>query len=705
MTVLVLFGVSSLAFAMEDGDPIKVTFQVNTSTVADTLSADGVLQIRGNVNGSEFNEMDYFGQTVNWGSGSTLLGDNVGGDYWEIEVMMAPGDVLTYKFWAGHDLDTGAGFNDGWEFNFEGEGNDYVFEVPADATEDLVVDLQYFAGTSDGRTKPFEVPEGFKAVQFRVNVGNAVSTNQFDPEDESQFIGVRGEVQEDGRTIHYKYVIETEGADPGWEGDVGPAGGNRRGFIAADSDTTLGWSFFNNAAPPEGDIVTAELTFRANVGLLEGLGFFNRAVGDEVFSPGAFNSWDTGSQPMSYDELNDVWVANYELTREVGDEVPYKYFIRWDESRFDEDSPNFIPGLRQDGDNNNGWEEPGSTGGGDRLYTFGSEAEQDVTGDFGSDIGFFNSLPEQAIITVDGVGAETLPVTFQIDMTNALSHSTPFNPEEDEVFMVIETPFFGLTQGIPVGDNQPSLDDPEARERVKFTPTGEGNMYELTLELNLPTENHIGFTIAYEDPDGARIINGGGTQPGRRYYRYIDPVDVLEDFTIWPEEFTVEPLEWVFEDLDFPAPPTYGIDDVMFSPVLFGSGENLDWGSSIRLTREEQPDTRNHFYSGVLLIPIEGTSIEDPRFGENPQQIALSQNYPNPFNPTTNITFALPENINVRLDVYNILGQRVATLADGMYNAGTHTVQFDASRLSSGVYLYRLQAGNFTTNKTMMLVK
>jgi len=88
-----------------------------------------------------------------------------------------------------------------------------------------------------------------------------------------------------------------------------------------------------------------------------------------------------------------------------------------------------------------------------------------------------------------------------------------------------------------------------------------------------------------------------------------------------------------------------------------------------------------------------------------PIAFELQQNYPNPFNPTTKITFAIPEQSNVTLSVYDILGRRVAMLVDETRAAGTYTVDFDASRLASGVYLYQLQTDGFVETKKMMLVK
>lgn len=88
-----------------------------------------------------------------------------------------------------------------------------------------------------------------------------------------------------------------------------------------------------------------------------------------------------------------------------------------------------------------------------------------------------------------------------------------------------------------------------------------------------------------------------------------------------------------------------------------------------------------------------------------PEVYSLSQNYPNPFNPSTKIAYSLPEASVVSIKVYDILGREVANLVNEFKNAGTYTVNFDASRLSSGVYLYRVEAGNFTSVKKMILMK
>jgi len=97
------------------------------------------------------------------------------------------------------------------------------------------------------------------------------------------------------------------------------------------------------------------------------------------------------------------------------------------------------------------------------------------------------------------------------------------------------------------------------------------------------------------------------------------------------------------------------------------------------------------------------TSVEE--LDNLPNQFVLNQNYPNPFNPTTNITFTIPQSSDVKLEVFNTVGQRVITLVNGVRNAGTHTITFDASNLASGVYLYRLTSGNNVQINKMLLLK
>jgi hypothetical protein len=84
---------------------------------------------------------------------------------------------------------------------------------------------------------------------------------------------------------------------------------------------------------------------------------------------------------------------------------------------------------------------------------------------------------------------------------------------------------------------------------------------------------------------------------------------------------------------------------------------------------------------------------------------SLLQNYPNPFNPTTNIKFSIPKNNFVELKIYNILGKEITTLFRGFLKQGLYNVEFDASKLSSGTYFYKLKTKDFTATKKMVLIK
>ncbi len=118
------------------------------------------------------------------------------------------------------------------------------------------------------------------------------------------------------------------------------------------------------------------------------------------------------------------------------------------------------------------------------------------------------------------------------------------------------------------------------------------------------------------------------------------------------------------------------------------------------------------YYYELSVVSVNGerevlaTESATPRSGNSlVTEYALYQNYPNPFNPETSIRFDLIENSLVNLTVYNVAGQEVASLLNGNLNAGSHTVNFDGANLTSGVYLYRLTAGEFTSTKKMVLMK
>ena len=105
-----------------------------------------------------------------------------------------------------------------------------------------------------------------------------------------------------------------------------------------------------------------------------------------------------------------------------------------------------------------------------------------------------------------------------------------------------------------------------------------------------------------------------------------------------------------------------------------------------------------HFCNGTVDVRSEEETTA-------PKEFSLSQNFPNPFNPVTIISYQLPETGFVTLKVYDILGNKVVTLVNDEKPTGSYNVSFDASKLPSGVYYYKMRAGNYVETKKMMLLK
>ena len=143
-------------------------------------------------------------------------------------------------------------------------------------------------------------------------------------------------------------------------------------------------------------------------------------------------------------------------------------------------------------------------------------------------------------------------------------------------------------------------------------------------------------------------------------------------------------------------------------PVEFGLGSN-EMVDSIIVNWPGGPiDIHTNIPSDQILTVTEGQIIVPVEMANNnkPAGYVLSQNYPNPFNPSTTIEYSIPERTDVKLTVINIVGEEVAELVNQIMDAGSYSVEFSAKGgLPSGVYFYSLQAGNFITNKKMILLK
>jgi tetratricopeptide (TPR) repeat protein len=151
-----------------------------------------------------------------------------------------------------------------------------------------------------------------------------------------------------------------------------------------------------------------------------------------------------------------------------------------------------------------------------------------------------------------------------------------------------------------------------------------------------------------------------------------------------------------------------------FIHALYNAGDAEDAQTLLNRLQREYPQSAEAEFAESQMRNYVGTALTAGPTGMNkavagqgqanpPTEFALEQNYPNPFNPTTTLRFAIPQNEHVTLKVYDLLGREVATLESGFKSAGAYQTLFDASALSSGVYIYRLTAGSFTALRKIVV--
>jgi hypothetical protein len=169
---------------------------------------------------------------------------------------------------------------------------------------------------------------------------------------------------------------------------------------------------------------------------------------------------------------------------------------------------------------------------------------------------------------------------------------------------------------------------------------------------------------------------------------------VISSFEFTPASFSAA---YIFDQAAY----TIAASDSQEVTLTFTPTVASNYSGRVKLMNNSNNNTEYQ----ILLIGAGITeAVTDPATGL-PTEFELSQNYPNPFNPTTDIQFALPHDADVSLTVINLLGQEVATVASGFQSAGFHTVSFNAVNLPSGLYFYKLDAGDFTAIRKMMLLK
>ena len=290
-----------------------------------------------------------------------------------------------------------------------------------------------------------------------------------------------------------------------------------------------------------------------------------------------------------------------------------------------------------------------------------------------------SSLGSVGVIGVIGGAADTVWVDVQ--QLDGYSNLTNFSDAESWKLSTKNLPSDNVSViemddgGLEVQYTLPSQDD-RAEIHLSGSISIEGVPETLNIKNSGDGKGYILF-VDIENPEGGRYRMGP-----QRLANHTDP-EVMEFLfdPFWANRITPGASYY------FP----FSIEAFVLQLPANSSGEAVDGYF--------------RFHEAGVVYSETGVSTEYPAERELPESVSLKQNYPNPFNPTTDIQFSIPERMNVKLEVFDMIGRRVALLVDETRSSGNHLVTFDASNLASGAYLYRLQTETATITKSLMLIK
>jgi hypothetical protein len=665
-------------------DSVSVTFWANTSTVPDTLKPTSFVQIRG--------AAPLFGP---WGAGSKAILANVGGDYWKGTYKLKVGDTIQYKFFTNATSPLPSTANDqGWENNSTDASGNRIMIV---GSKDTTLPVQFVNGTSKNQAQyytPYVNQKDSIEIYFRINMQSNESFNKA-----SQFIGVRGAFappydgwgksivltqetqhgnggsqQYDGTNfwsgwtrvpksqfasaIEYKFVIMDAPSPTAnvttWEDGIRAAsdvtaGGNRQ-IVASTSpsDTSLYWKWWaNNPYAGFKGQDTVIVTFRANLSqAIAQRGFsFNDTL--QVRSGYGSTAKEVRTKAMTRSGITGtIFTATDTVITAVGKQLNYQYYLVKSGNDVRESFYNF-----------------------DFSGTDVNQAERrqmNVTG--------------KSLTTNDTTSSVTdmrrmprFPNTTKLSKAVTVTYTLNLRPA-----------YYQVARGDTLFDIQGT------NNIVKSS-----NIKTLGVGINGPA---VGGWASW----GPAMI----AAPDTVHKMYDDGThgDAVANDTIYSVQYKYTTADVIGQVFKFGI----GGSDNEGGKGGFGNNhaENVDDSQTTFVIASDWGSINPKYYSTWDFTNHKAktpTAVEDN--WSVPMAYELSQNYPNPFNPSTTIQFTIPAQDVVTLKVFNVLGQEVMTILNEKMDAGKHTVKFDASKLTSGVYLYQVSAGKFVETKKMVLLK
>ena len=662
-----------LAFVGSSFAQRTVTLRLNTATAPDTLRTTDEIQVRGCLDGCSDNLSPLpGGDAIAWDDRTTLKPTNVGGDYWETTFQVPDDTTLNFKFYAQLLEDNNLG---GWE-----DGDNHPLEA---GTGDTTFTLHYFRKGSGAPYdwRPFESKEDSVGVWFRVFMAteDAVGASVgYDRLDTSQEVAVRGDDFTQMGPLDWgtnKVVLSPESEDIGTPGydlfsgvayypasmagmtqnfkyivnDGGWESRDNRQFEIPTKDSTLHWVYFNDSKPATELPVESALVFSVDLQPLEDIGIFSKARGDTIWVFGGFNGWqDCPSQNPDLCQLfpvagTNLYEGEFTISQIPMTNVDYKFFVDFADTEFEAEFGTEPPP---------GWEE-GHLTGIDRRVSFEGAAQQ-VT-----PLAFYNDVEDRNIIP-DG---SVVDVTFSVDMSTALPDSLtqPFDPAGgDSVWIELQDPLWAVTQGFTFertgATSWNALESVNGGDRpdVLMTDDDSDGVYTGTISVTGPTYGIMTYKYLY-GRNGTGYISEEGEDnktAGRNRARFIQP----NPDGSWPDVF------------DLPV--------------------------------EEFHTVANE------ALPYETNNVAVEQIGSDlPETVTLMSNYPNPFSESTSFEYTVTEKTDVKISVYNVIGQHVATVVDAVQPAGTYRANFEAKDLASGTYFYRLETNGRVMSRPMILVR
>ncbi len=668
-----------MTYAAAGAQTVNVTFWMNTATVPDTVTPNSMVQIRGGT------------APLTWSDDTGGQLQHVDGDLWSVTLAFNAGDMVDYKFNVRTDVVQGG---DGWESNVNTANNNRNLVV---GQSDTTLPVQFYNGTSgnDPLYRPYTETDTID-VYLRINMQGFANFNA-----DNEFVGTRGQWPEGngdwstpvpltqetgsdndgqftypadnfwsgvthlpasaiGDTINYKFVTldgpDASAGTKSWEDNIP----DNRKFIVGPNDTTVVWDWFDGAVPIRAsNSDTVDLTFTTDI---------TRAIQSRGFTPGdtlfarvgfAGTANELVDVPMVSIEGTSLYFGRDTLVATLGGVIEYDYRLKKfgqeiRESYFDFD---FVP------------ESQTEQGRAERRRASIDAQATTITDADDDDF----SPHRQPFFPSNEVLSQNVLMTFEVDMRPAIFELLFSNPTDTLLDIQggrdIAHPDSVLKYGV----------------RINGLSTGDWQSWGGTL-------NDDTTRTMYDDGTNGDAVAGDSIYT-RQYMFSPDSMNVgtmgrvgqVFKFGVWGGD----------NEGGFGNNHVANVDDSQSAFTIHAQFGSID------------PKKYDHWdYNAMVSNP---TSVE--RVGDFvPGKFALDHNFPNPFNPETSITYSIPRSGDVKLTVYNLIGQQIATLVAENQVAGNYHVRWngqnDAGRqVASGFYVYKLEAGNFVQTRKMLLLK